>query len=355
MNNARTPLVNKLILLVLVGICLCLVVLIAQNKRRNLPEQGPSPATMAQDDATEANRWDAEPSVRLRVTNNLPRSELTAVASIPDQEMSPTTPVLTGIPTAKTMSGSIPSTPAVETPFVTGTGIPSGERIGRSFYAPGVPISGRVVLSGTPPPEIPITMDPICAALHAKQYETSPTTRHYVVGEQGGLANVWVYVVDLGGGPFVASTQQLVLNQIGCLYEPYVFGVMVKQPVLIRNSDPMLHNVNTTASSKQANRFNIAQPRQGKEDVKAFSEPDALVKFRCNIHPWMLAYGRVFAHPFFAVTDSEGRFELPAGLPPGEYRLTALHLKAGLTSRQIRLQEGAPATPLEIVLNVPSR
>jgi hypothetical protein len=169
------------------------------------------------------------------------------------------------------------------------------------------------------------------------------------------LANAWVYIEDAGTGPFLTPTQQVVLNQLGCIYEPYVFGVMVGQPVLIRNSDPMPHNINTTASANSANRFNIAQPFQGKKDIKVFSKPEVPVKFMCNIHPWMLAYGGVFQHPFFAVTDSEGRFEIPLGLPAGRYMLAARHLKAGVMKREIVLQEGADARPLPMWLTVPSQ
>ena len=46
----------------------------------------------------------------------------------------------------------------------------------------------------------------------------------------------------------------------------------------------------------------------------------------CNIHPWMKAYFFVLDHPYFAVTDEKGRFEIQ-GLPAGEYTLSAWHEK----------------------------
>ena len=41
-----------------------------------------------------------------------------------------------------------------------------------------------------------------------------------------------------------------------------------------------------------------------------------MVPFKCDVHGWMNAYVGVLDHPFFAVTDEDGKFELK-GLPPG--------------------------------------
>jgi hypothetical protein len=209
---------------------------------------------------------------------------------------------------------------------------------------------GHVRLSGQPPRELPIALDPICGRLHQKPL----TTRHYVVGQHGGLANVWVYLQN-AVGHFSTLTQHVVLDQVGCEYQPFVFAVMIKQPVSIRNSDPFLHNVNTVASPHPVHRFNIAQPTRNKVDTKRFDQPELPLKFMCNVHNWMFAYAGVFEHPFFAVTDSQGRFEIPAGLPPGRYIVAARHLKAGEVLRELEIAEGAGAAPLEMVLKVPSR
>jgi len=52
------------------------------------------------------------------------------------------------------------------------------------------------------------------------------------------------------------------------------------------------------------------------------------VPIKCNQHPWMKMYVHVSGHPFFAVTQSDGKFQI-AGLPPGEYTLAALHDRLG--------------------------
>src|SRR5262245_60934975 len=100
-------------------------------------------------------------------------------------------------------------------------------------------ITGKVVLKGAPKPEITIDMaaDPKCGAMHT----TPVTTRHYVTGADGGLANVLVYVKSgLSGKEFPAPTDSPVLDQRGCEYMPYVMAIRTNQKLKIKNSDATL-------------------------------------------------------------------------------------------------------------------
>ena len=139
--------------------------------------------------------------------------------------------------------------------------------IGSASLASAADITGKVVLKGTPPPEITIDMasspDKVCGAAHREPV----TTRHYLVGKDGGLANVLVYVKSgLEGKTFPAPTTEPVLDQIACLYEPYVMGVMVNQKFKIKNSDPTMHNVHATP--KVNTEFNFAQPKIGRASCR---------------------------------------------------------------------------------------
>ena len=59
----------------------------------------------------------------------------------------------------------------------------------------------------------------------------------------------------------------------------------------------------------------------GKElTIKALKAAPSPVRVDCNIHPWMKAYLFVFDHPYFAVTDENGQFEIKLA-PAGNYRL----------------------------------
>jgi len=197
--------------------------------------------------------------------------------------------------------------------------------IGSASLASAADITGKVVLKGTPPPEIKIDMasspDKVCGAAHSEPV----TTRHYLVGKDGGLANVLVYVKSgLESKTFPAPTSEPVLDQIGCLYEPYVMGVMVNQKFKIKNSDPTMHNVHATP--KVNTEFNFAQPIKDQVTERSFDKVEVPVRFMCNVHNWMYAYIGVFDHPYFAVTDKDGSFKI-SGLPNGKYTIEAFHVK----------------------------
>jgi hypothetical protein len=189
-------------------------------------------------------------------------------------------------------------------------------------------VSGKVTLKGTPPPAKTIEYDDTCSKLHP----TVLTTRHYVVGKDNGLANVFVYISKgLEGKKFTPPADPVELDQVGCNYNPYVFGVMVGQPVRIKNSDPLMHNIHALPKVDGNSEFNFAETSQGDVNdtkwVESIKKPEVMVKLKCDVHQWMFAYAGVQDHPYFAVTDADGNFKI-ANVPAGKYTLTAYHLKA---------------------------
>jgi hypothetical protein len=116
-------------------------------------------------------------------------------------------------------------------------------------------------------------------------------------------------------------------------------GVRTNQPFKIKNSDPLMHNVHATPKVPGNKEFNIGQPVQGMVTEKSFPNREVLVRFKCDVHPWMFAYVGVMDHQWFAVTDKDGKFKLPGGLPAGTYTLVAYHLKAGEATQQITVSD----------------
>ena len=209
-------------------------------------------------------------------------------------------------------------------------------------------VIGRAVLRGQAPPEKPITVDPACGRLVAQP----PTTRHYVVGPNQGLANVFIYI-KAGAAATQPSVPGPTLDQIGCEYQPYILGVQTEQTFQVRNSDPVLHNVHVLPKPGGGNKErNIGQPVKGMSTSLSFAKPEVFIKFKCDVHPWMYAYVGVVEHPWFAVTDQNGNFALPAGLPPGQYTLSATHPKAGELLQPITVTETG-AEPVAFMFDVP--
>ena len=195
-------------------------------------------------------------------------------------------------------------------------------------------ITGHVKLTGTAPARAKIKMDadPFCVQQH-----TSPVlSEDAIVGGQGELANVFVYVKDGVQGSYPAPTTPVVLTQKGCWYTPHVFGIQSGQPLEVVNEDATMHNVN--AKPKANTPFNLAQPKPMKS-TKAFSKPEVPVSFKCNVHPWMTAYAGVVAHPFFAVSGADGSFTI-SGLPAGTYTVEAWQEKFGAQSQSVTVADG---------------
>ena len=204
--------------------------------------------------------------------------------------------------------------------------------------APGT-VTGRARFEGAAPEPQVIKMaaDPICM-----REGKSATSEAILVGSDGALRNVFVYIKDgLGDRKFPAPTTPVVLDQKGCRYTPHVFGVQVGQGVDVVNSDPTLHNVH--AMPKVNGEFNFGQPVQGMRARRTFDKPEVMVPFRCDVHSWMSAYAGVLAHPFFAVTKADGSFEIK-GLPPGTYLLEAWHERLGTKTQQVTVDDKKGAT-----------
>lgn len=180
-------------------------------------------------------------------------------------------------------------------------------------------VTGKVTLKGTPKPEIAIDLGPQCG-----KFSKPATTRHYVVGKDAGLANVFVYVKDAKAAPVTGDGP--LLDQIGCMYTPYVLAVGVNQKFKVKNSDPEMHNVHSTPRSPANKEFNFAQMAGAAIAEKSFPATEVAVRIKCDVHPWMFAYVGVFDHPYFAITDADGNFKI-SGLPDGDYSLVVYHLK----------------------------
>lgn len=186
-------------------------------------------------------------------------------------------------------------------------------------------ITGKVTFKGTQPAETVLPLDPTCGKFHAGGLKT----RFYAVGANGGLGEVFVYLTDgLSGKTFEVPAAPLEIDQKDCVYIPYVAGVQAGQKVLVKNSDPLMHNVHVqfTVAENKPPMPNRAQMAGAKPFEYTFAKPEVFLKFKCDVHPWMFSYLTVLDHPFFAVTDKDGNFTIK-NVPPGKYKVEAVHRK----------------------------
>jgi hypothetical protein len=196
---------------------------------------------------------------------------------------------------------------------------------------------GAVTYAGRPPEgeAIDMSADAYCVDQHTSEVIDQPIR----MGSNGGLADVLVHVTNApSGGP--DASDEVLLDQIGCLYTPFVIVARAGQTVTIRNSDQTLHNVRV---SPRVNRgFNLGQPIRGMESRRSFSEEELGIPVQCDIHGWMHASIHVLDHGFFALSAEDGSFALP-DLPAGEYTIEAVHPTLGTSSQTVTVGEAGAA------------
>jgi plastocyanin len=203
-------------------------------------------------------------------------------------------------------------------------------------------ITGSITLKGTAPKErdiAPLKDDPTCGKLHS----STPTTKFYVVGAKGELADVVVSLEGVSGKSTGAAAAPVVMDQKACLYIPQILAVQTGQKITVKNSDPVLHNVHAQPTAAGNPEENKAQMPNGADLSFSFPKAEEFLKFKCDVHPWMFAWVSVFDHPYFAVSAADGTFKI-ANVPPGKYTLKASHRKAGSVTKEIEVKDGAPAT-----------
>ena len=189
--------------------------------------------------------------------------------------------------------------------------------VGLIQVASAADIAGKITLTGKPPAEVAIPLDQSCGKLN-----TGPaTTHHYLVGSGGELGDVFVYIKEGAKPAGAPAAEAKVLDQVGCAYTPFIFGLQTKQKLVIRNSDPgILHNVHVLPDGKSGNKESNQAQLKGQDLNKTFDSPEVFLHFKCDVHNWMKARICVFEHPFFAVTAADGTYEIK--LPAGSYTIS---------------------------------
>jgi plastocyanin len=121
-------------------------------------------------------------------------------------------------------------------------------------------------------------------------------------------------------------------------FVPRVLAVTVGTTVDFPNSDKTFHNVFSLSPIRP---FNLGRFPPGRTQGVVFNKPGVVPIF-CDIHSHMSAFVLVFSHPFFALSDDSGRYEI-AGVPAGTYSLTVWSELGKVTPRRVTVPENGNA------------
>jgi hypothetical protein len=206
-------------------------------------------------------------------------------------------------------------------------------------------LTGKIVFTEKkparkPPARKPIDMsgEPACVAAHGgRAYDES-----VVVNPNGTLANVFVYIKSgLEGKKFEIPATPVTIDQNGCWFRPRVMGIQTEQALRVTNSDPVTHNIHPLA---RVNReWNHSQGQGDAPLARKFLKPEIMIRVKCNIHSWMRAFIGVVEHPYFAVSGTDGSFEI-RNLPPGDYTVGAWHETLGTQEQKITVAPSGQVT-----------
>ena len=128
------------------------------------------------------------------------------------------------------------------------------------------------------------------------------------------------------------------LDQRRETFVPHVLPIMVGTTVDFPNSDATYHNV---FSLSKTQRFDLGRYAQGRTRSVRFDRP-GVVRVFCDIHSHMSAFIIVFSHPYFAVTEPDGRYRIE-GVPPGTYSAAAWYEGETRETRTVTVPAGGSA------------
>lgn len=165
-----------------------------------------------------------------------------------------------------------------------------------------------------------------------------------VVGPQRGIKNAVVWLqTPPPEAAWPSAPVKVEMDQKQCVFIPRVVLVPAGGTVEFLNSDRLLHNLHS--ASRENPTFNRTQPRNRSIPI-AFSKPE-IIRVNCDLHSWMRAWVVVADHPFYALTNDAGEFQLPS-VPPGKYTLQIWQETLGITSRDVTVPAGDARVTVEL-------
>jgi plastocyanin len=161
-----------------------------------------------------------------------------------------------------------------------------------------------------------------------------------IVGPGRGLRYTVITLEGIARGKAVEKETVHELDNIQCRFNPHVQAASVGQFILIKNSDPILHTAHAVFTNHQP-QFNVGlyPGRVSRKPLIAAG----IARIRCDVHPWMTGYIVVTEHPYHAVSDIYGEYQL-TDVPPGVYRLKAWHESLGSQEKRIEIKPAATQT-----------
>ena len=216
---------------------------------------------------------------------------------------------------------------------------------------PGLPppaVKGTVTFKGPPPPRQRFRTEGFHP--HNRLFPEVLEFEPVPVGSEGRIRDCLVFILSgLEGKTFEPppDARTMAFERQGLT--PRMMGIMVGQELVVENRDGGIHNAHVLPYHNKETNDGLSE--KGGTVRRRFTEPERGFPVKCDIQHaagdpggyWAYAWITVLPHPFYAVTDARGRFEIP-GLPPGRYTIEAWQEHCIPALAEIEVQQGRSTT-----------
>lgn len=198
--------------------------------------------------------------------------------------------------------------------------------------APGGTIQGKLLWVGKPvrPKKVDVTVNRSACGNSKIIYP--------IRVEDGGVTGAVVWLDNITHGK-AFGFPKAILDQKKCMFVP---GIVLMKPgeLEVHNSDPVTHNIHIYARYNRASNHMMAP---GSSPIELPLRRPETIMVRCDIHPWMQGYIVIAKNPYYALSQSGGKFTL-TDVPAGTYQMKVWQPKIGTKEQSVTVQAGKTTT-----------
>jgi hypothetical protein len=150
-----------------------------------------------------------------------------------------------------------------------------------------------------------------------------------------GLKNVFVWLINDPKNPLPINPKlkdvpksPVIVDQPACMFFPRALAIREGQVFEVVNTAPVQHNIRWIGDGNVNQGGNVTIKPGGKAEIKDLKAQRLPLPLECNIHGWMKGRLAVFDHPYFAITDENGNFEIKDA-PVGNFNIMIYHEDIG--------------------------
>lgn len=210
-------------------------------------------------------------------------------------------------------------------------------------------ITGRVTLAGEVPKPKGYNLTTLPDAIYCGRISDGRGWRllqPFDIGPQGAFRQVVVLLDRIDRGKPFGEVKPPRIEALDCRFMPFINVVRDQHDVVVVNMDPAMHDIQAYETSHLGPRvlFNVPLPISQRYPHEAglsahfqkhyqgtpmtqmvrMTKGREIFVMQCGFHAYMESWALVVEHPYYAVTDQDGRFEI-GNVPPGTYQMKIWH------------------------------